>query len=576
MPSVRPRWPAAAGLGERATPPRAIAVVASWRDGALHLWGWDGVHTAVPNALHRTFAMWPDNPLRRRSAVLDRHRPAQRRHDAAGDGPPRRRQRRQVAAPVSRRPTGPTRWRGSSPSPASPRSTVSAGLVAPSIHDERGMTVARWIHVDDDTVARRPRRSGRGDAADLRAAEGPTVAEIHAALVDGVARNRLADRGWRPALPLVAAPALAAARSAFRGPGVARPGCSSAAASPTPTSSAALAARLERHERRLRGEPAVVPQVRLVVPDDPLDDWEVRLELVDEVDPGRWCTADDVWDRTPLAVEVAGSDEHIDVLAGEVLALARTVAECVDVATELLTAEEPATLELAVEDAERFLEQAPAELAARGIALLGPELLVRAGIAVRGNATPTDSADHGRRFGREAIVDWRLVVSDDDGPAAITEAELARAERDGATLLHTGHRWVRIDPAAMRRARERLDEHRRDHDVVDAVTLLRLAGRRRGRCRRRADEVVDRRAVGRPPRRAAERGARAGRLRRRAAPVPAARPRLVALPRAARPRRLPRRRHGAGQDADDARPPPRPSRPAPRRVPAVGGPQLGA
>jgi SNF2 family DNA or RNA helicase len=34
---------------------------------------------------------------------------------------------------------------------------------------------------------------------------------------------------------------------------------------------------------------------------------------------------------------------------------------------------------------------------------------------------------------------------------------------------------VRIDPAALRKARRRLDEHRRDHEVVDAITLLRLA-----------------------------------------------------------------------------------------------------
>ena len=472
MPSVRPRWPQPPGWGERASPPRPIAVVASWRDGALHLWGWDGVHTAVPNALYRTFAMWPDNPLRLGQLASidvalpngDTMRPATVRLGAANAARWLTR-----LSPANRSES--VAWFVALARLAA--STVSAGLLAPSIHDERGMTVARWIPVDDDTV---------GAALDNLAAamppvcaDAPAVAEIHTALVDGVARNRLTDRGWRPALPSSRAPALVAARSAFRALASPDPALLGSGLA-HPTELGQLAARLERHQRRLRGEPSVVPQVRLVLADDPLDDWEVRLELADEIDPGRWCTADDVWDRTPLAVELAGSDEHVDLLAGEVLALARTVAECIDVAAELLTDEEPATLELAVEDAERFLEQAPAELAARGIALLGPELLVRAGIAVRGNATPTDSADHGRRFGREAIVDWRLVVSDDDGPAAITEAELARAERDGATLLHTGHRWVRIDPAAMRRARERLDEHRRDHEVVDAVTLLRLAG----------------------------------------------------------------------------------------------------
>ena len=69
-----------------------------------------------------------------------------------------------------------------------------------------------------------------------------------------------------------------------------------------------------------------------------------------------------------------------------------------------------------------------------------------------------------------------MVVADHEGPAALTAAELARAEHAGATLLHTGRRWVRLDPAALRRARRRLLEHQRDHATVDAVTLMRLAG----------------------------------------------------------------------------------------------------
>ena len=48
--------------------------------------------------------------------------------------------------------------------------------------------------------------------------------------------------------------------------------------------------------------------------------------------------------------------------------------------------------------------------------------------------------------------------------------------RAGATLLHSGRRWVRIDPAALRRARRRLEDHVRDFGEIDAVTLLRLAG----------------------------------------------------------------------------------------------------
>ena len=66
-----------------------------------------------------------------------------------------------------------------------------------------------------------------------------------------------------------------------------------------------------------------------------------------------------------------------------------------------------------------------------------------------------------------------------------------------------------------------------------------------------------------------------GLVHRRAAALPAPRPQLVAIPRAPRPRRLPRRRHGPRQDGDHARPPRRPTGPTPRRLSALGRAQLG-
>ena len=70
----------------------------------------------------------------------------------------------------------------------------------------------------------------------------------------------------------------------------------------------------------------------------------------------------------------------------------------------------------------------------------------------------------------------------------------------------------------------------------------------------------------------------AGRLRRRAAPVPGARRRLARVSRPARPRRVPRRRHGARQDGPAHRsaawPTLRP-RTDTRRVPRVGARELG-
>ena len=174
--------------------------------------------------------------------------------------------------------------------------------------------------------------------------------------------------------------------------------------------------------------------------------------------------------------------------------------------------------------------------------------------AVRGTATPAPPSDHPGQFGREAVVQWRMVVADEDGPTALSAAELARAESAGATLLHTGRRWVRIDPAALRRARRRLEEHERDHERVDAITLLRLAGDGdlAGRARHRLDHGPARRA----PRRAAasrstSRDGFAGELR------PYQRRGLSWLRFLATPRsgRLPGRRHGSRQDGHHARPP---------------------
>ncbi len=87
-----------------------------------------------------------------------------------------------------------------------------------------------------------------------------------------------------------------------------------------------LTRTLERHRLRLAGEPVVRGRVRLTLPDDPGDPWLVELELVDDADPGRWCTADDVWNSAPRAVDLAGSESRLAALLDEVTSLADLVA----------------------------------------------------------------------------------------------------------------------------------------------------------------------------------------------------------------------------------------------------------
>ena len=436
----------------------------------------------------------------------------------------------------------------------------------------RGLRLARWRPVTDGILG--------GACSALAAAAPPiclagdpdaTVAGIHAALVDGLARDRLVAQRWYPDLAPDRQPSTSAARAVFKALANADPIVRGRTA-PHLEAVDALAAALDRHHRRALGEPVVLPRLRLVVPDDPFDAWEVAIEVVDELDPGRWCTADDVWRATPLAIELAGHEDHVDALAETIVETAQRVGEAVDVLAELTGATEPTAVQLDVEGADLFLEQAPAELARLGVELIGPERLLRADVEVRGRATAAPASDRAAGFGRDAIVEWAMVVADDDGPAALSAAELARAERAGATLLHTGRRWVRIDPAALRRARRRLDEHRREHVRVDAITLLRLAGEAEITAAGRGwtDELLG----GLPDERLVE-TRRVGRVRRRAAALPAARARVVPLPRTARPRRVPGRRHGARQDGHRARPPARSARPAPGRLPALGRAQLG-
>ena len=61
------------------------------------------------------------------------------------------------------------------------------------------------------------------------------------------------------------------------------------------------------------------------------------------------------------------------------------------------------------------------------------------------------------------------------GDEPISEAELARAAEAGSSLLHTGHRWVRIDADELRRKRQQLQDLQRDHSRVQPLELLRLA-----------------------------------------------------------------------------------------------------
>ena len=214
------------------------------------------------------------------------------------------------------------------------------------------------------------------------------VATIFERFVDNTARALLQRAGWEPVVPKDRSAATAVVRLVFR----ALTGQDHRVQATRAVHADALGSVTETMRRlahRTHNEPVLIRRLRLVVPDDRFDPWRVDLELVDESDPGRWCTAADVWAGNPLAVEVASGPQHLPLLESSVGELAATAAACVDVLAPLGEVDQPAAVELDVEAVDDFLEQAPVALERQGIVLIGPEHLVRATVAVRGRAEPS-------------------------------------------------------------------------------------------------------------------------------------------------------------------------------------------
>ena len=460
-------------------------VVASWQRDAVHVWGWDGVQTMPPYWLVGGF------PTSGRLGAPSHHgfhssldvvtpsgerlRPVSVRLDA-------------IAGLDWLRAEGlasdSVRWFGAIAALA--ERVVRAGRLhpvfntptEPSPHEVPDVVgEMRWVPTNDpaaethldNLAAAMPAICLPDVPSDDVEGRRRLIGSIYVQFVDNTARARLQRAGWEPDIPRGRSATNAVIRLMFRAltgqDHRVRMTQSAHADAVGP-----VADIVRRLGARARGEPALIRRLRLVVPDDRLDPWRVDLELVDENDPGRWCSAADVWDGNPLASEVAGAPHQLVVLESIVVELARTVAQSVGVLHPLTELDRPAAVELDVEDADEFLEQAPAALERQGIELIGPEHLVRATVAVRGRAAPSPASDRTAGFNRETIVQWTFTVADGDGGSAISAAELARAEQTGATLLHVGHRWVRIDPAALRKVRARHDAY------LDQIEQLAAAG----------------------------------------------------------------------------------------------------
>ena len=451
----------------------------TWRSGALHVWGWNGIDTAPMPWLYGGFRMLGDDGRRTGWHDTPVSYGAIGRISIALDGQPSLH-----ASSVQLDAMGTAVWLSDLPDAPHlsdslawfarvaelARRTVSAGRILPAVVEEGPFTVARWRPVTSPAIdatltaldASMPPICTAGSSAD--------AASIYAQLVDGIARTFLHQYGWKADLGRQRTPSVQVLRATFgalaKPDHVVRGGTVE-----FDTALRQLRDELDRHRRRVGGEPVVVPRLRLVISDDPHDPWIVRLELVDDSDASRWCSANDVWERNGTALEVAKGDQHFGVLTELIAATVEQIAPIVPGLADLAIQHEPTQVELDLDVAEDFLDIAPVELQRLGVELIGPERLIRTRVNVAGEATPAPADDRRKQFGKQALVEWKLVIGDEE----ISDAEIARAEQAGATLLHTGHRWVRIDADELRRKRAKLSELKDTKSAVTPLELLRLA-----------------------------------------------------------------------------------------------------
>ena len=240
------------------------------------------------------------------------------------------------------------------------------------------------------------------------------------------------------------------------------------------------------------------------------------------------------------------------------------------------------------QEAFRFLGDVP-ELERAGVVVRMPATW-KAGRPPRPQVTATVGAKAPSALGRDALLDFRMEVTLDGERLTPAEVKEILAGANGLALIRG--QWVEVDRERLRRhdgavpggrtarGRGRALVRRGDADA-------RRRGNRRGqRGDRRRSRLVARRrgalACRDPQGAALARGAREGRSRARAARHPAALPagrRPLAPPAvAARPGRLPRRRHGPRQDHPGARAAARAAARTGARTPPepAGGPGLAA
>ena len=326
---------------------------------------------------------------------------------------------------------------------------------------------ANWTVVRDEATDAAIERLVRS-MPPVVAATGPVdVVELVEACASAAARGGLRQLRWKPAGQSPRDGVQRTVRSVFRHLAD-DPNVSSSQADPVNViDDLGQWFRLER--ARLLGERVIRPRLRMTPPAEVEGDWRFELELVDANDTSRWCTARDIVEDLPAAGAVADGRRAAllaeKMLRASVESLALRVPPLAPLAR---SPEDGALLEL---DEVGIVLGLAERIHEAGIELLGPEQLLRSSVRLTARATPSPEGGIGGGLNAKALIAWGASIEDQE----VDPDELARASAAGTALIQVGGRWVRLDKPQVRRVLDALDRHRRQHDEVDAATLLRLA-----------------------------------------------------------------------------------------------------
>ena len=371
---------------------------------------------------------------------------------------------------------------------------TATGRVVPSLHTAGLRWRAGWHLLDDpglDPALRRLDATMPPVVQAVRTNAGPVrvlAGAVVQAFADAVARDALAQEGWRPPLDRSRSTSVVALRRV----------CVGLTTDPIVVGDndrheatfATLGAALSEVRSRAEGAAPIACQGRLVPPppaaqdegdpgdgeatadqDDP--EWTVEFEVVSLDDPSLSATWQDVWDAEPIAHKVVDGGSLTPVRR-RLSDLSQRLASRIPGFEALTDTPEPARLSLSISDVGVLLTEHLDLCRAVGVPILVPTELVKRQprlTAKASESTGTEGGVSGNLGAALVEVDWNLALGDDP----LTETELAELAAAKAGLVQIRGEWIQVDEAQVKHALDTLSRRRSRSSVLTAGELLRTA-----------------------------------------------------------------------------------------------------